>query len=347
MLALHVCYLSILKWQMLSCSLVVLTLTLQFCVPFDRVSLGWLYILIAMLFTVAYLAVVNQTGGSPQGCLKFAFVHIPKTGGSTIMDMIGHEPLLRSLRLTFTGMSSRAHNPAAEQRARLTPTTWESAFTFSVVRDPYEYAISQFFYHLAVHCDPVIEGDTKRHAGVLPCKYAKALATIQSHTDPVYRFAFKEWLSWLAGPGHFNAGAIAMVRSKEHYRNSTIVTQKAWLTDVNNGYIVKHVVKLDSEEYNQVATCQGLAQRLCSDRTSVLCTERKNASKVASVVRSTEPGTRDQYYDASNVANVIRSTEHGTRDQYYDAESCEIVAKWFAEDFSAFEYNSSACPFPW
>ena len=114
-----------------------------------------------------------------------------------------------------------------------------------------------------------------------------------------------------------------MVRGKEHHRNSTTVTQKAWLTDVDDGYIVKHVVKLGSEEYDQVATCQGLAQLLCSNRTSVLCR------------------------NASSVANVVRSTKHGTRDQYYDAESCEIVAKWFAEDFSAFEYNSSACPFPW
>jgi hypothetical protein len=81
-----------------------------------------------------------------------------------------------------------------------------------------------------------------------------------------------------------------MVRGKEHHRNSTTVTQKAWLTDVDDGYIVKHVVKLGSEEYNQVATCQGLAQLLCSDRTSVLC---RNVSNVANVVRSTEHGSRD------------------------------------------------------
>ena len=277
----------------------------------------------AMLFKVAYLAVDNQAGGRPQGCHKFAFVHIPKTGGSTILDMVRHEPLLQHLQLTFEGMNGLGHNPAAEQRARLTPTTWERAFTFSVVRDPYDYAISQFFYHLDAHCgDLGNHSNTEQRALPHSCMYAKALATIQSHTDPIYRFAFKEWLSWLAGPGQFSAGAISMVRT--HYRNSTIVTQKAWLTDVNDGYIVKHVVKLGSEEYNQVATCQGLSQRLCSNWTSALCTKSK----------------------ASNVTNVVKSTEHGTRYQYYDAESCEIVAKWFAEDFSAFEYNSSACPFP-
>ena len=114
-----------------------------------------------------------------------------------------------------------------------------------------------------------------------------------------------------------------MVRNPEHDRNSTRVTQKAWLTDVNNDYLVKHVVKLGSEEYHQVATCQGLALQLCSDQTHALCS------------------------NASNVANVVKQTEHGTRAQYYDAESCEIVAEWFAEDFSAFGYNSSACPFPY
>jgi len=100
---------------------------------------------------------------------------------------------------------------------------------------------------------------------------------------------------------------------RKHDRNSTVVMQKAWLTDVNNDYLVKHVVKLGSEEYHQVATCQGLALQLCSDQTSALCS------------------------NASNVANVVKQTEH-------DAESCEIVAEWFAEDFSAFGYNSSACP---
>jgi len=57
---------------------------------------------------------------------------------------------------------------------------------------------------------------------------------------------------------------------RKHDRNSTVVMQKAWLTDVNNDYLVKHVVKLGSEEYHQVATCQGLALQLCSDQTSAL-----------------------------------------------------------------------------
>ena len=229
------------------------------------------------------------------------------------MNMIKHEPLIRPLRLNFRGANSLGHNPAAEQRARITPAIWDSAFTFSVVRDPYDYAISQFFYHLQIHCGR--QSSTNLGA----CKYARALATVHSHTDPIYRFAFKEWLSWLAGPGHFAAGGIAIVRT--HDRNSTVVTQKAWLTDVNNDYLVKHVVKLGSEEYNQVATCQGLALQLCSDQTSASCS------------------------NASHVANVVKRSEHGTRAQYYDAESCKIVAEWFAEDFSAFGYNSSACPF--
>ena len=92
-------------------------------------------------------------------CHHFAFVHIPKTGGSTIVRVVQGSKdsptknrLLSSRRLKFDGMDKLGHDSAARQRAILTPRVWDSAYTFSIVRDPYDWAISQFFYHLEEHC---------------------------------------------------------------------------------------------------------------------------------------------------------------------------------------------------
>ena len=64
----------------------------------------------------------------PQDCTKFAFVHIPKTGGTTINNVIKYDPLLASLQSTFPGLHQLSHNPAVEQRKRLTAIIWDNIF---------------------------------------------------------------------------------------------------------------------------------------------------------------------------------------------------------------------------
>ena len=273
-------------------------------------------------------------------CHRFAFVHIPKTGGSTIVSVVQgpkdsptKNRLLSSRRLKFDGMDKLGHDSAARQRAILTPRVWDSAYTFSIVRDPYDWTISQFFYHLEEHCPNKDStknfnksvGRVGQQAGA--CQDAAALSAIDDVTDPMYRAAFGSWIARLDNRSSLKGiGAIGQVLKDEGddgrpERKATAVTQKAWLTDRDGRLIVKHIFKIGSAEYAKAATCEGLQSLLC-DRVD---------PRLRCANHTREP-------------SVVKSTRHGTRRDYYTAASCAAVARWFREDFEAFGFDAAACP---
>jgi len=87
---------------------------------------------------------------------RFIFIHIPKTAGSAITEVV--EPLARERRRTFWRRLSRklpmresperayfrSHDSAAKVRAKLGEEVWNSFATFAVVREPVDHAVSHF-----------------------------------------------------------------------------------------------------------------------------------------------------------------------------------------------------------
>ena len=65
--------------------------------------------------------------------LDFVFIHINKTGGSSIEKALG-------LRLD--------HSTALEKRARIGYPAWESRFTFAFVRNPWDKVLSHYTYRM-------------------------------------------------------------------------------------------------------------------------------------------------------------------------------------------------------
>ena len=93
---------------------------------------------------------------------RFIFVHVPKTAGWSMMDTLQpsarakRRTLLRSLsrRLPITEPPESAHfhvhETAEAMISKPSRPVWDSAFSFAVVRDPFDHAVSNY-EHLKQH----------------------------------------------------------------------------------------------------------------------------------------------------------------------------------------------------
>lgn len=73
--------------------------------------------------------------------LKFIFVHINKTGGTSIKHAM--KPVLSEIDINNLGKGK--HVSAKELRERF-PEEWESYFTFGFTRNPWDRTVSKYFF---------------------------------------------------------------------------------------------------------------------------------------------------------------------------------------------------------
>lgn len=89
---------------------------------------------------------------------KFIFVHIPKTAGMSVTDAFGkygrprNRSFLRSLSRRFPNVEPsskahfRVHDPASFMSSKLTRPVFDEFLSFSVIRNPYDHAVSHYEY---------------------------------------------------------------------------------------------------------------------------------------------------------------------------------------------------------
>jgi chondroitin 4-sulfotransferase 11 len=87
---------------------------------------------------------------------KFIYVHIPKCAGSSIASAMRSSGIKLRLKGRATCDDKTAykfddmwlhHLPAATLRRIVTPEQWNTYFKFSFVRNPWDVAVSTYFYH--------------------------------------------------------------------------------------------------------------------------------------------------------------------------------------------------------
>ncbi len=74
---------------------------------------------------------------------KFIFIHIPKTGGSSIRQSLSAiAPRQDRAALNRFG----AHITATDMKKRVRPEVWDTYFKFAFVRNPYDRLVSLWYY---------------------------------------------------------------------------------------------------------------------------------------------------------------------------------------------------------
>uniref|UniRef100_A0A7S4RXA4 JmjC domain-containing protein n=1 Tax=Ditylum brightwellii TaxID=49249 RepID=A0A7S4RXA4_9STRA len=195
----------------------------------------------------------TEAGHDEQDGPPFLFVHINKTGGTSLIKMFRkrcEEEYWGSKWLDSNGESHRAfHATAHAYIEKYGREAWDKAYTFTVVRHPLARQVSNFFFHTSIGCDKPYSKCNERLIQVLD---------LDSMTDNEKIKAFHEWIVKLydtfppGSPEHYRFGSDG--RGNEVY-DTFGASQTSWNADANGNIVVKDFYKLEelSEDMSVLA----------------------------------------------------------------------------------------------
>lgn len=161
---------------------------------------------------------------------KFIFVHIPKTAGLSVTDAFGKygrprgRPLYRSIsrRLPFLESPARAHfrvhEAASKMVAKLSRPVFDQFLSFSVIRNPFDHAVSHY-------------------------EYMKQFR-IKSTADKVAKLSFQDYLEYRMKAPFWNDTIFARMPSQSYY-----------LCDAAGNLLVKRLIHFErlNEELEELS----------------------------------------------------------------------------------------------
>jgi chondroitin 4-sulfotransferase 11 len=76
------------------------------------------------------------------------FVHIPKTGGTSVLRMFGLELEVKDFDIYYhqDDFFEYDHSTATFLKSRIDINIWDSCYKFALTRNPYERLVSEFFW---------------------------------------------------------------------------------------------------------------------------------------------------------------------------------------------------------
>ncbi|MCB2128500.1 MAG: sulfotransferase family 2 domain-containing protein [Rhodobacteraceae bacterium] len=152
---------------------------------------------------------------------NFIFVHIPKTAGLSVTDAFGKygrprgRTIWRSIsrRMPYKESPSaahfRVHEPASKMIAKLSRPVFDGFLSFSVVRNPFDHAVSHY-------------------------EYMKQFR-IKSTADKVGRMSFRDYLEYRMKPPIWNDTIFARMPDQSYY-----------LTDAAGDLAVRRLVRFEN-----------------------------------------------------------------------------------------------------
>ena len=299
-------------------------------------------------------------------CKSWAFIHIPKCGGTTIATMANNTRIRKLQQPYQNGMhpptEPMQHVLAAYLQSRIGVPAWRRAYTFAVVRNPYDWALSQRGSGVLVRasiaprapgsstpprstapraCSATRTRRTRRRASSSPTSSTtRSGAPRTARRSPTGRSTARS--SRPTSPSSTRSRAQAA-------DNGTKPGSLQWR---RRGFLAGNRVATELRARSQ-SRHKETSQRawLTDDDDGRLLVDRvvKLEDEAAYATVATEAGLLEELCGAppcdrgAEAPAWLKAVHHGRRHLYYDDLSCEIVARRFAVDFAEFGYDIDDC----
>lgn len=247
------------------------------------------------------------------GCRRIGFVHIPKTGGTSVIKIMQSDQRLSSLLLPRLASDPyfKYHSPAIVQ-SNFFGNTWGKAFTFATVRNPYLLVVSEWLFY-SEYCKSALlqplPGLFQQHINRCE-KILHQFAAVANESITAARAKLLGYVTYRYSE--------ASSEEALFLGHKSLVGQLSWLTDVTgNVVIVDNVVKLEDID---TLTTTSLVQLACG----------------AGSAHSVAP-------EEIHIHENPTSMPHRSYWCYHTKQSCYTVAERFQEDFVLFNYSKEEC----
>eukprot|EP01062_Namystynia_karyoxenos_P067267 TRINITY_DN6116_c0_g3_i1.p1 TRINITY_DN6116_c0_g3~~TRINITY_DN6116_c0_g3_i1.p1 ORF type:complete len:331 (+),score=53.99 TRINITY_DN6116_c0_g3_i1:77-994(+) len=260
---------------------------------------------------------------------RFGFVHIPKCGGTGILTSLSsccRSRWLKRVKLV-TGLPRSPswfwfHSTAFEQRTVVGSKAWDRAYTFALVRNPWDKQISSFFYHVKRIC-------IGRKLKQPECESWRPYSSKQN----LGAREFQQWVRDLYKrypPGSPNEYVwTALLNFNMNFdRRYSGAAQWYWITDPTGNILVDDVIKLEHLEQNwpllqsRICGLRAISYRQHSARGRGLCAGGPGCPKgVTPDPAQRPPKHRQDYYDEGTrdmIARVMKLDIDNFNYTFYD-----------------------------
>mmetsp|Transcript_1023 Transcript_1023/g.2367 ORF Transcript_1023/g.2367 Transcript_1023/m.2367 type:complete len:956 (-) Transcript_1023:134-3001(-) len=185
------------------------------------------------------IEVEEEEEGNP----SFLFVHINKTGGTSLIKMFAERCEEEYWGDPWYDSEGRFHRPfhatAHAYIEEYGKEAWDKAYTFTVVRHPLARQVSNFFFLVSMGCEKLNNKCEERFIPTLD---------LNSMSDEEKIEAFHKWILKLykafppGSPEHYRFGAAGHGNEVYHTFGAS---QTSWNVDANGNMVVKDFYKLE------------------------------------------------------------------------------------------------------
>jgi len=206
---------------------------------------NWGHSTLTHAFTIGAAVILPQAYHQPRD-VAFLFVHINKTGGTSIINRFRRSCPSDYLSEDWGNDHRTFHTTAQSFINHYGRTVWDNAYTFTVVRHPLARQVSNFFF-LASRCheNPLVCSER-----LIPNIRPKEMLQ-RSEEEKIELFHDWIWALYQKYPPGSKEHYFFGSKTQGNQENASFnATQTSWLVDENDKIVVKDIIQLEHLDEN-------------------------------------------------------------------------------------------------